>query len=91
VAFDNLLSENVIDEISYEDSGSRTVTIEGCYGLNRSLKRKSIGVINFTDQAYIVLGAGFESVSNQELKFDCANAQKFNYTFGLISKKSTNF
>ena len=53
VALNNLFSENVIDEISFEGTGPFTVTIEGCYGLEGSFKSKSIEVVNFTAKDYI--------------------------------------
>ncbi|HQS59824.1 MAG: hypothetical protein B7Y56_15780 [Gallionellales bacterium 35-53-114] len=53
VALDNLFSENVIDEISFEGSGPFTVTIDGCYGLEGSFKSKSIEVVNFTAKDHI--------------------------------------
>ena len=53
MCLDKLLSENVVDKISFEGTGPFIVTIEGCYGLEGSFKSKSIEVVNFTAKEYI--------------------------------------
>ncbi len=47
VSLSDLLSENVIDEISIEGSEPFTISMESCYGMGGSFKCNSIRVANF--------------------------------------------
>jgi len=47
VSLSDLLSENIIAEISIEGAGPFTITMESCYGMGGSFKCDSIQVADF--------------------------------------------